>query len=82
MTQLDTATQQAVAATPTGMAPAADAEIFVTQPGHQTPLDAVDPFARVNEGWVSSSDDPIANREWRYEFGEEVKAFINTGVVL
>lgn len=81
MVQLDQETQQEIAATPTGMAPAAANDVYVLQPGHQTPLDAADPFARANSGWVSNSDDPIANREWRLTYGDNVQEYLLAGVL-
>lgn len=81
MGTLDIETQQEIAATPTGMAPAADASIWVLHPGYQTPLDAADPFARANSGWVSNSDDPIANRDFRYTYGENVQEYLLAGVL-
>jgi hypothetical protein len=62
-------------------APAAANDVYVLQPGHQTPLDAADPFARANSGWVSNSDDPIANREWRLTYGDNVQEYLLAGVL-
>lgn len=78
MVGFDIAVQQDVLATPTGMAPAAHSGVLVVHPGHQTPLDAADPFARA-DGYVSYGDDPIANREWRFAFSQDVQTHLNTG---
>lgn len=67
-------TNQDLATTPTGMAPAVDAAAFVWQQGHQMIAEAANPFLKSEEGFVPDSLDPIAHREWRLERIATVKA--------
>jgi len=73
---LKIADNQKLRETPSEMSPPSQ-PFFAFHPGHQTILEARNPFARAGE--PIRSNDPIGWEDWRIEFSQRVMDAINSG---